>query len=134
MRSVSGIPGPAERKRRARAAWGASLKDAKKLNVEGVPYGTLKDLLARTGPAPTLEQALAIADACGVPQKFILTGDLSPDEPSFREELEVLAGALISLAIGDAEQALSAAREVAEQLRDESARGEDEQDRPGERP
>lgn len=80
-RSVLRVDQPDDReiKRRARAAWSHSGMDQKDLAAAvGIPYGTLKGLLRDGGTAPSIDQALAIARACDVPDWFILHGWTPP--------------------------------------------------------
>lgn len=127
---MTSIPDAQTRKRRARAAWAYSFKPATALGVDGVPYGTLKGLISETGPAPSLEQAIAIAEAAGLPATFILTGDMNPPAVDLRDELANLASTVADLASGEAEAALRAAREAAERLRGGSVPDASEADRP----
>jgi hypothetical protein len=129
LEGVNGHVSPEELKRRARAAWAYSLKGQEELNVDQVPYNTLRGLLSPNGPNPSVEQAWAIADACGVPRDFMLTGHLRPPAPPLEEVVAQLLQAVTSLASGEAESALLEAAEAAEQLRGGTARGGDAPDR-----
>jgi len=127
---VTSIPDGEIRKRRARAAWAYSFRPATALVVDGVPYGTLKGLISETGPDPSLEQAIKIAEAAGLPGTFILTGDMNPPAVDLRDELANLANAVAELATGEAEAALRAAREAADRLRGGTVPGASGADRP----
>ncbi len=80
------LPTPDDLTRRARAAWGYSLLTYEQLGAAtGIKPGTLKGLLrGGGGPAPSIEQAALIAEACKVPPRFVTEGFASDEITDLR--------------------------------------------------
>lgn len=103
VRDVKLIPAE-ETARRARAAIGYSGKEHEPIRAQtGISEATWKRLVAKTNPsAATIEQLWAIADACGVPRRFMEEG-FRPLEADADERLAAIERRLDADAAASAE-------------------------------
>ena len=113
-----------EKRRRARAAAGYSLKTHQALAKEaGIKYDRLRSVLGPNGRhAPTLEELQALVKAAGLPQSFAGDGQPEPSDDVVRDITDLRASiAWLTAQLGRQEQAIR-------ELRGRNHRGQREED------
>lgn len=91
---------PVESAKRVRAAASfAGLDHAELERLSGITAATLKRLVAKTSPRrASRDELIAVADACGVPERFMLEGFAPMEEAGLERRLAALETTAATLA------------------------------------